>query len=426
MLEHKTLLQEQPRQSMCATCKTNHEVDAYALKVLIVTPHIFEGGAEKAVLNLVYHLNSMGCDARIATLSVDLCKLPSHFSKVRFVLSEDPIGQPVMKSIASVATSSLREITSFAKLLRKHAGEFDIVCPCNFPTYWATYIARTRKPVIWLSSEVLSPVNQTRDLYERSPLFRVALKFAIALDKRIVNSGVDPIVTCSHYNSKLIKERYGRESIVIHTGVDYEFFNVATSQGKAYFSMNNEGTLLLQVGALMQRKNQIVSIHALKILKQHLSSVKLALVGEGPWKHILQKEVEMLCLEKDVFFMGSISEDKLRSLYQTCDVNLFPVTDQTWGLVPFEALAAGKPSVVADGCGAAEVLCKEKIAYLIEPTAEELASAVLFALKNPQISEVMVKRGQRYVRENLTWDKYASKMYRVFESVVGESYFFGS
>jgi glycosyltransferase involved in cell wall biosynthesis len=393
-------------------------VDACALKVLVVTPHIFEGGAEKAVLNLVYHLNSMDCDASIATLSVDLRKLPSHFSKVKFVLPENPIGQPVMKSITSVATSSLREITSFVKLLRTHARDFDLVCPCNFPTYWATYIARTKKPVIWLSSEVLSPVNQTRDLYDRSPLFRAALKFAITLDKHIVNSGVDPIVTCSQYNSKLIKERYGRESIVIHTGVDYEFFNAATSQGKAYFSMNNEGTLLLQVGALMQRKNQIVSIRALKILKEHLSSVKLALVGEGPWKTILQKEVNRLGLEKDVFFMGSISENELRSLYQTCDVNLFPVTDQTWGLVPFEALAAGKPSIVADGCGAAEVIGKEKIAFLIEPTAEKLAGAVMFALKNTQISEGMVKRGQQYVRDNLTWDKYALNMYKIFENVI--------
>ncbi len=388
------------------------------MKVLIVTPHIFEGGAEKAVLNLVYHLNSMGCDARIATLSVDLRRLPAYFSQVKFVLPKQPLEQPVMNSVGTVLTSALRETASLMKLLRKTSHQFDIVCPCNFPTYWATYFARTRKPVIWLSSEVLEPVNQTKDLYQRSPLFRVALKLASAMDKRIVNSGVDPIVTCSTFNSRLIKERYGRDSIVINTGVDYDFFNTKTTNSRAHLNIASNVPLLLHVGAFMQRKNQMLSIRALKLIKQPINPVKLALVGEGPWKPLLQKEVKKLGLEKDVFFMGSVSEDELRNLYQYCNINLFPVIDQTWGLVPFEAIAAGKPSIVADGCGAAEVMGREKMAFLIEPTAEKLADAVLFALRNPQIGEDMVKRGQRYVRENLTWRKYALNMYSVFSYVL--------
>ncbi len=390
------------------------------MKVLVVTPHIFEGGAEKAVLNLVYHLNSMGCDASIATLSVDLRKLPSHFAKTKFVLPEKPIEQPVMNSVGSVLTSSLRETISFVKLLRKSSRQFDVVCPCNFPTYWATYLARTRKPVVWLSSEVLEPINQTKDLYERSPLFRVTLRIARTMDRRIVNSGVDPIVTCSKFNSRLIKERYGRDAIVINTGVDYDFFNAETPRSEAHLNLDNNGPLLLHVGALMQRKNQILSIRVLKTLKPHFSSIKLVIVGEGPWKPILQAEAKRLGLENEVIFTGSISEDQLRRLYHACDINLFPVKDQdqTWGLVPFEALAAGKPSIVAEGCGAAEVIGRENIGFLIKPSVEELAQAVLFVLKHPELAEDVVKRGQQYVRANLTWDKYAHDMYHVFSNVL--------
>jgi glycosyltransferase involved in cell wall biosynthesis len=116
--------------------------------------------------------------------------------------------------------------------------------------------------------------------------------------------------------------------------------------------------------------------------------------------------------------LGSVSEEKLRSLYYICDINLFPVKDQTWGLVPFEALAAGKPSIVSKGCGAAEFIGKEKIGLLIDPTVQNLADAILFALKRPELTREMVKRGQQYVRENLTWDKYARDMYCVFQKVL--------
>jgi glycosyltransferase involved in cell wall biosynthesis len=387
------------------------------LKILIVTPHIFEGGAEKAVLNLVYRLNSLGCDASIATLSVDLSKLPSNYAKLDFVLPEKPLEQPLLNDAKAVIASSLREISSFVPLLRKCSGGFDLICACNFPAYWATYLARTGKPVIWLSSEVLAPYNQTKDLYEKSRFFRIALRLAIAVDKFIVNNGVNSIVTCSELNSRLIKERYGRNALAIHTGVDYDFFNAEVPDAQADLGLG-DGPLLLQVGALMQRKNQILSIRALKTLKQHLSSIKLVLVGDGPWKPILQEETEKLGLAEDVVCMGRVSEDELRSLYHACDVNLFPVTDQTWGLVPFEALAAGKPSIVAEGCGAAEYINREKIGFLIKPNVEDLVDAVLFAVKHPELAEDMVKRGQRFVQENLTWDKYASEMCVVFRNVL--------
>lgn len=387
------------------------------MKVLILTPHVFAGGAEKAILNLAFHLDLLGCDTSIGTLSLDLSNLPPHLRKLDFILPEKLLKPPKMDGIRTTLTSTLSVLNALVKLLRTCSDAFDLVCACNFPSYWATYLAKTGKPVVWISSEVLGPYNQTKDVFDKSLFFRLALGVAMVVDKRIVNSSIEPIVTCSKLNSRLIKERYGRKSLVLPTGVDYDFFNTEVPDAKAQWMLGN-GPLLLHVGALIQRKNQILSIRALKILKQHLGSIKLVIVGDGPWKPILQKEVRGLGLEEDVVFTGNISENELRSLYHACDVNLFPVKDQTWGLVPFEALVAGKPSIVAEGCGAAEVIGKNKIGYLIDPKVEELADAVLFAVKHPELGEDMVKRGRQYVRENLTWDKYARDMITVFKNVL--------
>lgn len=390
------------------------------LKVLFVTPHIFAGGAEKAILNLAKQLNSLGCEASIATLSVDLSKVPADFAEIGYFLPDKPFERANLHGVFSVLRSSLKELFSLAALIRRHAAEFDVVCVGNFPSYWAAYFERVGKPVIWLSSEVLGPYDQAKDVYDGSQFFRFVLRLVNAVDKRIVNSYVDPIITCSALNRRLIKERYGRDSLVLQTGVDYDFFNVDVPDAKAQLGLGN-GPLLLHVGALTQRKSQVLSIRAFKRVKPQLVSAKLVLVGEGPWRSILEREVQMLGLGEDVVFMGVISEDMLRVVYHACDVNLYTVKDQTWGLVPFEALAAGKVSIVANGVGAAEVIGRGKMGFLINPSAGDLADAVLFALNHPELTADMVKNGQRYVRENLTWYRYAAGMFCVLKTLCVES-----
>ncbi len=383
----------------------------------MVVPHVFAGGAEKGALNLAYHLKSMGCDVSIATLSLDLGKLPPRLTTLDYILPEKWLGPPKMDCVSTTFTSMLRELRSLVRVLRTCKDEFDLVNVYNFPSYWATYFTKNISPVIWTCSEVLGPYGQTMDLYDRSHLFRVALRSVRVVDKLMVDRNVESIFTCSELNRHLIKERYGRDAAVIHTGVDYEFFSEKVSDAKNRLELG-EDLLLLQVGSLIQRKNHISSIRALKILKSNLGCVKLAIVGEGPWKPILQEEAKKLQLEEDVIFMGKVSEDELRYLYHACDVNLFPGKDQTWGLVPFEALSAGKPSIVAEGCGAAEVMGRERIGFVVNPSTEGLVDAVNFTLKHPKYVEDLVSRGQRYIKENLVWEKYASKVHDVFRDML--------
>jgi len=387
------------------------------LRVLIVTPHVFAGGAEKAALNLAYHLNSMGCDVSIATLSLDLTKLPQHLHGLDYILPAQPHDPPSLHNIMSVLGGVLRELYALAALIKERGDGFEILNPCNLPSYWAAALSKPKVPIVWTSSEVLGPVNQTRDLYERSGLFRFALEVAAKLDCSLVRWCINAIVTYSELNRKLIMERYGRDAVVIPTGVDYEFFSQYIPNAKQRLGLG-DSYLLLHVGSLVKRKNQLVSIRALKILKEMIGDVKLALVGTGPWKETLEGEVRRLGLGEDVLFLGSVTEERLRLLYHACDVNLFPVEDQTWGLVPFEALAAGKPSIVAEGCGAAEIVGRERIGLVINPSAEDLADAVTFALSHPECVEDMAERGQKYLRKNLTWERYAKEMYSVFRDVL--------
>ena len=312
----------------------------------------------------------------------------------------------------------VKESYELSKLLRKHAKNFDVINPFNFPSYWATFFAQTRKPVVWTCSEVFGPYRQTKSLYENSLLFRLALGAAASVDRHIVKAGVDEIVTYSRSNSHLIMERYGRASQVIPACVDYDFFSETIPNAKEKLGFQGS-VLLLHVGWLVPSKNQIASLRALQLVKKKIPNVKLVLVGTGPSEPYLRMEAERLGLKDAVVFTDIDSQEGLRLMYQACDFNLYPVRNQTFGLVPFEVLAAGKLSIVSNDCGAADILENEKIGFLIKPNASELADSILLALSKPELVKDMVTRGQRFVRENLTWKKYAQDMCSVFRKALG-------
>jgi glycosyltransferase involved in cell wall biosynthesis len=387
------------------------------LKVLIVTPHIFAGGAEKVALHSAQQLELMGCEVSIVSLSVDLGGLPEKLRGLRYILPKKPLKESPIKGSGSAVKSMAIETSELSKLIRAHAKDFDVLNPFNFPSYWATFLAQSRKPVVWTCSEVLGPYRQTKELFERSAFFRLSLGLTVSIDTYIVKHGVDEIVTYSALNSQLIMKRFGLPSTVIPACVDFDFFSQSISEAKA--KLGFQGTLLLlHVGWLVPSKNQIVSIQALHILKQKVPTIKLVIVGTGSSESFLRHETERLGLKGNVVFMDVTTQEKLRLLYQACDFNLYPVKNQTFGLVPFEVLAAGKPSIVSDECGAADVLRKEKIAFLISPSADALAGTLSFALDHPEQVKDMVERGQRYVRDNLTWERYAKDLYSVFRRAV--------
>ena len=382
----------------------------------MVHPHIFAGGAEKAIVYLAYHLGKLGHEAVVCTLSTELDDLPPVARDVRYLVAEMPTPPPEFKGVMAAFHSVIGETRMLERLVRDALDDYDLLIPCNFPAYWSTYSYRSLRPIVWISSEVFGPYNASRDLYDTNRLFRLAADTAANLDTHIVRKSVDSIVTCSELNRQLIKERYRLDAAVIPTGVDYTFFSQNCRDAKEELGLR-DSYVLLHVGALVKRKNQILSIRALHRLKRRIPNARLIIVGNGPWEPILKDEVQELGLDGEVLFAGRVSEAKLKLLYHACDVNVYPVEDQTYGLVPFEAFASGKPSLVSKQSGAGLVMAQDGLGYLIRPDVDSIVEETLRIQSNRQETQSIVEKARAYVRDNLSWDVYASRIAQVCESV---------
>jgi len=128
-----------------------------------------------------------------------------------------------------------------------------------------------------------------------------------------------------------IREIYGREADMIYPPVDTSLFTLAR---------RDDGYFLI-VSALVPYKAVDIAIEAF-----NRSGDRLVIVGEGPDASRLKK-----LAGPNVTFEGWQPDGRLREYYAGCRALIFP-GEEDFGIVPVEAMAAGKP-VLAYGRGGA-------------------------------------------------------------------------
>lgn len=129
---------------------------------------------------------------------------------------------------------------------------------------------------------------------------------------------------------------------VIYNGIEIEKFN---SNSNVNLTNNNNVTKLLSIGRLDKQKGFIFALEALKYV--NLKNIEYDIAGDGPLKKELEQFVFNNDLEKQVHFLGSISNDNVPHLLWTADVFIMPSLYEGFGISLIEAMAAGKPLILS-------------------------------------------------------------------------------
>lgn len=107
----------------------------------------------------------------------------------------------------------------------------------------------------------------------------------------------------------------------------------------------------LTVSRLVPIKNISLQLEALQQVVTAGHAVTLHIVGDGPERANLEREVRNRKLSDRVVFHGRQTGAALGSLYQNCDCFLLTSHYEGWGMVIVEAATAGLPVIMTDvGC----------------------------------------------------------------------------
>ena len=111
---------------------------------------------------------------------------------------------------------------------------------------------------------------------------------------------------------------------------------------------NSASPLLVYVGRLSPEKD----IERIKPMLQAFPTARLALVGDGPHRKVLERHFADL----PVYFAGFLRGEELAAAYASCDVFVMPSRTETLGLVVLEAMSSGLPVVGARAGGVPELI----------------------------------------------------------------------
>ena len=168
---------------------------------------------------------------------------------------------------------------------------------------------------------------------------------------------VDRFVANSSFIARRIAKAYRRESTVIFPPVDVEAFTIAARPRRDFY---------LCAGQLVPYKRVDLAIAACNRLGR-----RLVIVGTGPETARLKAMAG-----PTVEFRGWASFEELQDLTRNCRALLFP-GEEDFGIVPLEAMAAGRP-VIAFGSGGAldTVVEGETGVFFNEQSGEALEGAI--------------------------------------------------
>lgn len=150
----------------------------------------------------------------------------------------------------------------------------------------------------------------------------------------------------------------------------------------ASFARSPEGAVcdpsrVIYVGQLIERKNVERLVRAVGVVK---SDCRLTIAGEGPLEGQLRTLVAELGLEERVEFLGFVPYKELPGVLSRHSHLVLPSTEEVWGLVVNEGLAAGMHVVVSEACGVAPSVAAMRGVYVCGLSEESIASALSCSL----------------------------------------------
>ncbi len=390
------------------------------------------GGTQRQFLSLAKELKRVGHDVAIYTL--DFIPEQSYdelLDGLRVVvaenLREDPLylhSKPAVMGLLGKTVAKLRRKSFTAEASRRLAEKIDtdteVVNTHDADSYKVGYFFKKINPaakIVWTMND--PPISYLpKNNFLEEVLRRIFNFFDLTYEKRFIKA-VDRIVVLDERNRKMAENFYQRPADIARSGLEFEKFYAPVKQR----NFRDRPAKLLGLATLLSPHRRFEDIiRATDILRKKRRSISVTLLNRGSSMSAQALELKALIKSLDleeiidfIFTEAGISDVELKRAYAEHDIFIFPNHMQTWGLSVFEAMAAGLAVVVSRTSGASDVLVDGKTAFLVDPLRpDQIADKVEILIDSPGLYKTIAENGQKFVKENISWEKYASSMLDIF------------
>ena len=214
---------------------------------------------------------------------------------------------------------------------------------------------------------------------------------------------------CARANAVIVPSRHTLEALIAD-GVYASFYVAPTGVPPLPPSLNgrkrvrqsldlaDDTPLLLYTGRLGPEKHVELLLHMVVALQERglpapLNKFRLAIVGDGQCRAVLETLAAGLHLQDRVVFTGTQQHADIADWYAAADIFTLASPAETQGLVLIEAMQTGLPCVAVDQGGPTEIVADGKTGRLVPFDAQAFADAVEELLRDPVKRKQYGERG---------------------------------
>lgn len=186
---------------------------------------------------------------------------------------------------------------------------------------------------------------------------------------------------------------------VIPTGVNLRVYRLRDTPEQKLsmrekYGYDSDTPVLLSLSRLAFEKNIQELIASMPDVLAKEPTAQLLIVGDGPARQSLERQVREMDLRDHVTFAGQISNDEVPHYYQIADVFVSASDSESQGLTYDESLASDVPIVVRRSEYTDQLIDDPGIGMSFQKRAD-LVKGILHYIQNPPVEEAKAKREQK-------------------------------
>jgi glycosyltransferase involved in cell wall biosynthesis len=234
--------------------------------------------------------------------------------------------------------------------------------------------------------------------------------------KRIFASA-DKLMVTSRTLHEAVAELSGRASLITPFGVDTGVFRPTAierpfAQGTVVFGAVKSLESVYRIDVLIDAFTQIR--RRLPERQSHL-----LLVGDGTQRDALLGRVRQLRLEEHVTFVGRVPHAETPRYHNMIDVLVNVSAYEGFGVAVLEAMACGKPVIVSDTGGLAEIVEHGIVGFRVPVgDADATADAMEELFSSVELRERMGEAGRAHVVRHYDWNETIQVITRAYASIL--------
>ena len=235
-------------------------------------------------------------------------------------------------------------------------------------------------------------------------------------------SRCDAVISPAKATAKILTEKNNINKIhIIPNGVEvqkYKNYNFDSSKFPLKIKKNEEWILF--IGRISKEKCLDVLFDAVYLVMQKRLNLKLLIIGDGPYKNVIQKKCKEKNITQRVYFSGMIpNKDLLESgIIKKMKLFVTSSTSENQPMTILESIMFGLPIVGVNAKGIPELI--DKNGFIVPPNnPEKMAEKILKILENKTICKKFSQKSLELSKKydiKLTTDKIEKLYYQLIEN----------